>query len=145
MTPKAQTRLRDLVDEITRAHEANPAATGAAVDEARRAMRRIVKRAETQPDMERVEFPQTSGPTLCFHGRLIGEGGYQRRSDGQDMSAQLWETSTGQWVATWEGDVSKAAVIDAGDWQGAMDAWGWGDVALTLAKRLGWSLKIEVE
>ena len=146
MTPKAQERLRDLVDKLTRAHEANPAVAALIMSDAAKLAKRAIERDDVPADMERVELAQTKGPIVEFTGSLIRREEYTREKDGMIFAAELWITKGGDWVAVWESDGHVSAKrLDAGDSFGAMDFWEWGSVARTLAKRLKWDLRVDIE
>ena len=146
MTPKAQERLRDLVDKLTRAHQANPAVASLIMADAAKRAKRAIERDGVLADMERVELAQTSGPTVEFSGSLVRREEYAREKDGKVFAAELWTTKGGNWVAVWESDGHVSAKrLDAGDTLSAMDFWEWGSVARTLAKRLKWDLRVDIE
>lgn len=146
MTPKAQERLRDLVDKLTRAHEANPALAALIMSDAARLAKRAIERGDVPDDMERVELAQTEGPIVEFTGSLIRREEYKRAHDGVIFAAELWITKAGNWVVVWESDGHVAAKgLEANDTFGAMDFWHWGSVARTLAKKLKWDLRMDIE
>lgn len=146
MTPKAQERLRDLVDKLTQAHDANPSAAATIMADAARQAWRTIQRADVPADMERVELDQTDGPKIEFTGSLIHRQDYVREKDGMVFAAELWMTKGGNWVAVWESDGHVSAKrVDAGDVLTAMDFWQWGSVARTLAKKLKWDLRMEID
>jgi hypothetical protein len=146
MTPKAQERLNDLVDKLTQAHEANPSAAATIMADAARHAWRIIQRADVPADMERAELVQTNGPIVEFSGSLVRREEYHRAFDDKVFAAELWMTKGGNWVAVWESDGHVSAKrVDAGDVMTAMDFWQWGSVARTLAKKLRWGLRVEIE
>jgi hypothetical protein len=146
MTPKAQARLDDLVDKLTRAHDANPSEAATIMAEAERKAWRTIQRRDVLDDMERVELDQTEGAKIEFTGSLLRREEYQRASDGMIFAAELWATKGGNWVAVWEsgGHVSVKR-IDTGDVMAAMEFWQWGSVARTLAKKLKWDMRVEID
>lgn len=122
--------------------------TGGAIAMFEAHLRRIVKRASLAPDMERVEIVQTYGPTLEFTGRLLVEGQEDRAT--YRNHREIWQTEAGNLVAVYRGNDERgemvaATVCDAGDHLAAMDAFRWNSYARTLAKKLDWSLRVEVD
>lgn len=125
-----------------------------------RALKRAAKRAEQlDHQWERVEFVPTKGPTVEFTGRPIAEDIFKTRgSDPLSISMQIWETRGGALVAIDEtvpefaGATAKLAVKvcpPTGDAQGqrfaVMEHFGWSSRARSMARKLGWSLRVEVE
>lgn len=126
-----------------------------------KALKRAIRRAEElSGEWERVEFVPTRGPTTEFTGRLLIEDEYQ--SKGRDpISAhmQIWETRAGALVAVDETQrldgvsTPRLAVLicpptgdDAQEQRFAvMEHFGWSTRARTMARKLGWSLRIEVD
>lgn len=126
-----------------------------------KALKRAIRRAEElSGEWERVEFVPTRGPTTEFTGRLLIEDEYQ--SKGRDpISAhmQIWETKGGALVAIDEtqrldgvstprlavavcpptGDDAQEQRFDV------MEHFGWSSRARSMARKLGWSLRTEVE
>lgn len=125
-----------------------------------RALKRAARRAEElEGEWERVEFVPTRGPTTEFTGRLLAEDTFETRGrDALKITMQIWETKAGALVAIdetqplFEGATAKLAVkvcpptADAQDQRfAAMEHFGWSSRARSMARKLGWSLRIEVE
>lgn len=123
-----------------------------------RALKRAIKRAETLPaDMERVEIAQMRGPTAEFTGRLLAEREFTDRRQSLDMTLEIWETQGGALVAIsssvlagGEGreDARVTIVPPTDDVQGmhfaVLDAFNWDSRARDMARKLGWSMRVEV-
>jgi hypothetical protein len=102
--------------------------------------------AKPVPDgYERVKLVRSEGPTLRFHGRLLAEEMAPR------LTAVLWETPGGAWVAA---RITRSERDNAADWIEAeviapdedqerrrlavMDVLRWSLPARALAKRMKW-------
>jgi hypothetical protein len=106
---------------------------------------------------EKQRVSQTKGPTYKFNGRLLIEADDNPRNDKNKwLINQVWETEGGAWIAVLIGanddkdaDFVKAAVIEFDFDEQArifevMDALEWSKVARSLARKMGWSLNVEV-
>ena len=102
---------------------------------------------------------QNRGPIVEFTGRALDE--YSTQKPGQSNRAwtevTLWETCAHNWVLEVincsdrddQQDFADAHILDQGDMQerifAAMSILGWSGYARKMAKRLGWSLVVEVD
>lgn len=146
VSEKTNAKVQTLIESIAVCNATNPAAAGLIVSDAIKALTKAINRKDVPADMERVELDQTDGPKVEFTGALIRREEYHRQSDGMIFAAELWQTKGGNWVALWESDGHISAKrIDYGDTMGAMDFWQWGSVARTLARRLKWDLRVEID
>lgn len=145
MNEKMQANLRDMLDKLTLAAEVNPAATGLIIQRAAKEAHRHYKAATAPDDLERVTYAPTRGPKLSFTGRKIYDWEYNGKS------VELCETIAGNLVmfSEWPADSgdmhSLAYRFEGDDYIGVMDALNWSIMALNMAKKLGWSLTVEVE
>jgi hypothetical protein len=130
--------------------------------DAERALKRAAKRAEElDGEWERVEFVPTRGATVEFTGRLLAEDSFESKGNRPDpISVQMsnWETKAGGLVAVDETQrldgesTPRLAVLVASptsDVQeqrfAVMEHFGWSSRARSMARKLGWSLRVEVE
>lgn len=112
---------------------------------------------EIQNAYEPRTIKQSRGPRIKFVGRLLG--GEQWTTKGarpMDMMIEVWETQGGALVATSSTvpadsggfEDLRAAVFEGEDEQakrlGVMDFFEWDNRARQMAKRLGWSMTVEV-
>ena len=124
-----------------------------------RALKRAARRAEELDGAwERVEFVPTAGPTTEFTGRLLASDAFETRGrDRLSISMQVWETKAGALVAVdettpqFDGATPKLAVkvcpptADVQEQRFAvMEHFGWSSRARSMARKLGWSLRVEV-
>jgi hypothetical protein len=124
-----------------------------------RALKRAAKRAEElDGEWERVEFVPTRGATVEMTARLIGEDTFETRGrEPLSIQMQVWETKAGALVAVdetvplYEGATAKLAVkvcpptADAQEQRFAvMEHFGWSSRARSMARKLGWSLRVEI-
>jgi len=137
-----------------------PAALSAMADCAR-ALLRIAARAATLPaDMEHFEIRQNRGPTIEFQGvELASEEHETKGRDAMRISMEIYRTRGGAMVAVSsmipidrEGfeDVRATVVEPSEDEQAmrfaVMDAFNWDQRARKMVtKKLGWSLRMDVE
>jgi hypothetical protein len=145
MTPKMQNNLREMVDQITRAYECDPAGTGALVNATTLNAKRMVKRATVPDGMERIEYAPSKGPIHEFTGQLLHTGQLHGNT------IEICQTLSGELVVfqEWIGDrgdtLSRVDVCEPGDHLAVMNALNWSSLARSAAKKLGWSLRVEVE
>lgn len=149
LSDKAKGKLNSLVELTKQAQRANPSETGMAVQNAINAMYRIVKQADVPADMERYSWAATLGPVYEFTGRDIYADEYLDK-DGNILRIDLAETLSGKLVVWQERistgkEMSYVNVLEAGDYIGVMEACRWSDMARTMARKLKWSLIVEVE
>ncbi|MFC3174597.1 hypothetical protein ACFOD9_10070, partial [Novosphingobium bradum] len=124
-----------------------------------RALKRAIKRAEElDAAWERVEFVPTSGPTVEMTARLLAEQEFDTRGElPLSITMQIWETKAGALVAVdetrplFEDGTPKLAVricqfsSDAQAQRFAvMEHFAWNNRARSMARKLGWSLRVEV-
>lgn len=139
-------KVQQLIESIAACNTVNQAEAGRVIADAIRSLNKAINRKDVPTDMERIELAQTEGPVIEFTGTMIRREEYRRLSDGVLFAAELWLTKGGNWVALWESDGHISAKrIDYGDAIGAMDFWQWGSVARTLAKKLKWNLRVEID
>jgi hypothetical protein len=147
------------VQAIVEAGGVSAEQAGTILGDAERALKRAAKRAGQPDGYERVEIIPTRGPRLEFTGRLLAEEQWTGRGhDAIRAHIEIWETKGGALVATdetvrvgsHEEPRLRAAVVEPGDDSQAMrfavmDFFDWSNRARNLAKKLGWSLRIDVE
>lgn len=125
-----------------------------------RALKRAKRRAEELAgEWERVEFQPDQGPTVEFTGRMLAERDFEPKSrDPIRVILQVWETKGGALVAVEEkaptdGEGRSRLAVgvfrptgDAQDQRFAvLDFFGWTSRARDIARKLGWSVRTEVE
>jgi hypothetical protein len=158
--PRVTQALLKLTDAVGEAEAANLPATLAQIADATRGFKRLAKRGAPLPEeFERVEFVQARGPTVEFTGRRLAETNWETNGARPLRIVQeVWETQGGALVA-----VSTSAPVDGDGFEDArvlvveatddvqamrfavMGHFDWNDRARSMAKKLGWSLRVEVE
>lgn len=126
--------------------------------DALKAMKREIRRAEAADEWERVEIVQVRGPTVEFTGRLLASTDFTTKGGALDMALEIWETKAGALVAVSSGmfrgresrEDARVTVVPPTDDVQAMrfavlDAFDWDNRARSMARKLGWSLRLEVE
>ena len=104
---KVSVNLRSLVESVDVAANLNLGATGSAIADCERALKRIAARAEAlSGEWERVEIVRSRGPKLEFTGRLLADHEFQTRGRGPtfDMTLEVWETKGGAMIAASYGE-----------------------------------------
>jgi len=144
----------DRLDQSTRG------AITSAIADAQRAVKRILKRAEELPaEWERVEFAQDKGPTIEATARLLAETTFEtQRGQPLEIVLEIWETQGGALIAvsastlpggTGREDLRATVVPPIADVQAmriaVMDALNWHVRARSMVRKLGWSLRVEVD
>lgn len=133
--------------------------TLSALADCERALKRAAKRASVPDGFERVEFKQHRGPTIEFTGRRLAQHEHETRGrDPMRVEFDIWETVAGNLVAVVctgpvmrEGfEIVEATVVERQDDAQAMrfavlDAFEWNDGARNMARKLGWSIRQEVD
>lgn len=156
---KFSKRMADMQDAAFSAHDVAEAETLSIIADAERAFKRAAKRAAVPADYERVEFKQHRGPTIEFTGQLLAENEFVTR--GEDpirVRFEIWQTVKGNLVsvtitepATRVGFESvEATVVERQDDTQAMrlavmEHFEFNDGARNMARKLGWSIRVEVE
>jgi len=132
-----------------------------AINDATRALKRVVNRATPLPaEYERVELVQSRGPAIEFSGRLLCDTNFETRS-GQplEITLEVWETLGGALVAVSTSTLPndrgredcRALVVPPQADQLAMRLevmafFDWANHARSMVRKaLRWSLKVEVE
>lgn len=124
-----------------------------------RALKRLAARASVPAAMERVEIVQAKGPTVEFSGRLLAEISFAMRGrDALELALEIWETQGGALVAVSSSTLpggtgredARVTVVPPQDDVHAMRlavmaAFDWNDRARSMVRKLGWSIRVEVE
>lgn len=156
---KIQQRLDDLIGQAATSWQVAGEQTLTIIADATRALKRAQKRAEVPAGFERIEIVQQRGPTVEMSARLIADARFETKTrDPMSVSFEIYETPGGALVAVKETEpadraghaVVTATVVERQDDAQAMrfavmDAFDWHDRARNMAKKLAWSLKVEVE
>lgn len=156
---KFNNRMADMQGAASTAWQVAEAETLSIIADAERAFKRAAKRAAVPADYERVEFKQHRRPTIEFTGRRIAQNEFETRGrDPLQVAFEIWETVVGNLVAVTitapsmrDGfEIVEATVVERQDDAQAMRMavmahFDWNDRARNMAKKLGWSLKVEVE
>lgn len=146
-------------EEAAAALHVAEAETLSIIADAERAFKRAAKRAAVPADHERVEFKQHRGPTIEFTGRRIAQHEFETRGrDPMHVGFEIWETMAGNLVAVTitapvmrDGfEIVEATVVERQDDAQAMrfavmEHFDWNDGARNMARKLGWSIRVEVE
>ena len=153
---KLDAALQRVTDEASKITSESREAMLGSLAECANEMRRATKRAEALPPSggyEVVEIVQDRGPTIEFHGKLLGSAEFDTRKGGR-VEMELWQTRGGGIVGIiTHGDHVSAKAFDLGDYQGemalrfaVMDFFAWDVRARSMVtKKLGWSLRKDVE
>ena len=142
-----------------KAMKLNPGGAGLALGECTSRLNRISARAEPLPgEYEETQVVQTNGPTLIYQAVKLAD--FSSRSEGRDRwtTGTIEQTPAGAYVAVLERcsdipgeiDLVSAAVIELGPDEAmrrhsVMDHFAWSDGARGMAKKLGWSIIVEIE
>lgn len=151
-------KIHTLIGTFAKASEVNRSAACTAIADAERALKRIVKRDTPLPEeYERVEIEQDRGPVVEFNGRLLAENKFTTH-ERLEMALEIWETQGGALVAVSastlpgqpDSEDARVTVVPPQDDVQAMrfavmQAFNWENRARTMARKLGWSLRTEVE
>ena len=125
--------------------------------DALKAMKREIRRAEVADEWERVEIVQMRGPTVEFTGRLLASTEFTTKGGALDMALEIGETKARALVAVSSGvmagrerEDARVTVVPPTDDVQAMrfavlDAFDWDNRARSMARKLGWSLRVEVD
>jgi len=149
MSEKAAGKASALIEMLVAAQRANPSETGRAVQQAINALHKVIKRAEVPDDMERYSWGATLGPIYEFNGVEIYSDEYTDK-DGNVLRLDLAMTEAGKLVV-WQERISMGKetsfvdVCDGDDYIGVMNACRWSDMARTMAKKLRWDLRVEID
>ena len=154
-------KIPRLIDLASRALEANRPAAASAIADAERAFRRVIKRAEaaSDSDWERVEIVQQRGPTIGFNGKLLGETSFTTNGNRpMKVDFEIWETKGGALIAVsatepvdGEGlEIANVTVVEPEEDAlamrcKAMSHFDYHDRARNMARKMGWSISMEVE
>lgn len=159
MSTKFNNRMAAMQEEAATAFHLAEAETLSIIADAERAFKRAAKRAAVPADYERVEFKQHRGPTIEFTGRRIAQHEFETRGrDPMHVAFEVWETMAGNLVAVTitapvmrDGfEIVEATVVERQDDAQAMrfavmEHFDWNDGARNMARKLGWSIRVEVE
>ena len=153
---KLDQRLAEIAGEATAALKANAPAAFSALADARKALRRIAKRAE-EGEFEHVELVQDRGPVLAFAGRLIAETSFETKGPQPvAVTLEVWQTEAGALIAgtyrrrpgseeeSFEGIVVEPSADHQAMRFAVLDAFGWDIRSRSMARKLGWSLVRDV-
>lgn len=157
LPPKTQTQLDKLHKALSDALTAGAEPNNVLAD-ATRALKRAKARAEPlSGEFERVEFVPNRAPTTEFTGRLLAEAAWNpKNSDTAHMRLEIWETRGGALIAVsiatdrYANEDCRLTVIEPQEDAQAMrfavmDHFAWVSGARNMARKLGWSLRLEVE
>jgi hypothetical protein len=159
-----QTKIGERLSQLAKiAHDAVKAGATeqsvlSLIADCRNGLVRTQNRARTQPGMDRFEIAQTHGPLLEFTGRLLAETTFTtERADPLRISFEIYETAAGVLVAVSSTEpverdgfeVVRATVVERQDDAQAMrfavmEHFEFHPWARNMAKKLGWSLRLEV-
>ncbi len=148
MTPKHQEKLREAVDTITKLYEVDPARAAGVIAKARQDAHAGLTRSKHAPNAEIIEIVQTRGPTLEFVGRELYSDSYENERASYHLD--LYTTLSGKLVVVWEthsdstGSFVRAKAFDGDQTMDILDWLEWGEMARTMAKKMGWALKVSV-
>jgi len=92
MTPKHRLNIEDLNTQIEALYALDPSIAMSFVVDATKTAKRILNRQSVKEGAERVEFVQSSGPTVEFTGKMLAEHVTEAGE------TELWITLSGSWV-----------------------------------------------
>lgn len=108
-------------------------------------------------EIEKIRIGQLEGPTIKANGRLLGSLAAPSRPFERWFGGDLWETTGGAYIADsihfsdieGEDDHHRALILDAempefDRRMAVMEHFNWTPQARAMAKRLKWSLVVEV-
>lgn len=160
-TAKLRTKLATLSSAVRDAAEADYGAAGAVIATCEQALKRIVKRAATlSGEYETVEIVQSRGPVIECQAVLLAENTYEDHSGREPVTIgmEIYQTKGGALLAVrsvdFEDDdrrsIVRACVAPPAEdprdmWFAVMDLFEWDDRARSMARKLGWSLKLDVD
>jgi hypothetical protein len=137
----------------------NPAGANLVLTDCARQLRKISRRVDPLPgEYEEIKVSQTNGPTLEYHAVNLAQ--FNSRSAGRERwtIGSIDQTPAGAYVAVLERcsdtegeiDLISALVVEPGPdeavrRQRVMDHFEWSDAARGMAKKLGWSIILEVD
>ena len=141
------------------ASDGPPGAVISVLADCARALKRIAARASVPAEMERVEIVQARGPTVEFSGRLLAETSFaMRRGTALEITLEIFQTQGGALVAVSSSTLpggrgredARVTVVPLQDDVHAMRlavmaAFEWNDRARSMVRKLGWSIRQEVE
>ena len=125
-----------------------------------RALKRAAKRAESLPEeWDRQEIKPHAGPTIEFHGRLLAETKWVTTGrDPLDCAMEIWETRAGALIAVFASipvdrdgfECVQVKVVEPSEDAQAMrlavmEHFEFDNRARSMARKLGWDLRVEVE
>lgn len=154
-------KLEDLHDAAFNAAEADYGAAGAVIASCEQALKRIVKRAATlSGEYETVEIVQSRGPVIECQAVLLAQSEHEDHSGREPVTIgmEIYQTKGGALLAVrsvdfYDGDrrsLIRACVAQPAEdprdmWFAVMDLFEWDDRARSMARKLGWSLKLDVD
>lgn len=167
VVPPANSNADKLTARLAAVYEAAQTAGGDnqqtfnALADCERALRRIVKRAESlSGEWERIEIRQMRGPVIEFTGRMLCDTTFTTMGrDALEITLEIWETRSGSLIAVSASNLpngegredERAAVIPKSDDVMAMrcavmDHFTWHTEAKKMVrKKLAWDLRVEVD
>lgn len=160
VTDKLDAALDRVKEWAEEANVANRSGALTALADAGAALKRIAKRGAPLPgEYEMVEIAQDRGPVVEFTGRLLAETSFEtKRGQPLTMTLEIWETQGGALVAvsasTLPGesgreDARVTVVPPQDDVQAmrfaVMEHFQYENRARSMVRKLGWSLRQEVE
>ena len=156
---RTRQRFAELAREVQTARKTG-ANHGGVLSDAIRTMKRLNARQETLPaKVERVELVPQRGPRIEFVGRLLARDDWNTSGrDPMNVEFDIWETRGGALVAVSVSEpierdgveVVKVEVVERQDDAQAMrlavmDFFDWHNRARSMARKLGWDLRVEVQ
>jgi hypothetical protein len=150
LNDKGQRRFRDMARKLATLAALDSGDATNILFRAEQDANRIINRRTAPADMERVEIAQTFGPTIEFTGAQLYEETFTDNG-GRALGLELFSTLSGSFVVVQDRtdphgfQITSADVIDDADPLKVMDACKYSSMARTMAKKMGWSLRVEVE
>lgn len=142
MKPRHQSALDAMNAALINLYALDPPSAMTLIANAAQSARRIKKRLTLSGELELVEFVQTKGPTVEFSGNLL----YEQKND--HAETELWLTQAGDWVLLNTHNDNARAFMFSGDECKAemvLIATNYAPFALDMAKKLGWSIRRDVD
>lgn len=151
MTTPKTTGMQRFIAAYEEALALDPNRANGAIGDALTAMRRVIKRAQCPVDMERVELVQTRGPVVEFTGHRLSRTEFPVRQGTDKAVLEIWQTETGAMVAVRDEPAGLSALVvppgpdEAAQKMAVMEFFAWQNGARSMARKLGWSLRQDVD
>ena len=142
MKSRHQSALDAMNAALNDLYALDPSTAMTLIANAAQSAKRIKKRLTLSGELEIVEFVQSKGPTIEFAGKLL----YEQKND--HAETELWLTQAGDWVLlNTHNDHARAFTFSGDEFTAEMVliATNYAPFALDMAKKLGWSIRRDLD